>query len=251
MDRLPWLEDPGKDFPFYTGVPAWLTARQWAVVMASVVAALLLLNTPIHWPGGAIGSFIPAFLLAGLPLLALAWVAPRDWPCLFAPVHRRELRLMLGFALLNILVSIGVGIMVSAFTPVAANGRIAELANLDTWGLVAFFAKTAPQLLGEEVITMLPFLALLTWLTHRVGLSRKAAVLGAWLTTAVLFGLIHLPTYNWNWMQCLVVIGTARLVLTLPWMLTKNLWVPTGAHILNDWLLFGMTLLGASLSGQP
>ena len=81
-------------------------------------------------------------------------------------------------------------------------------------------------------------------------MGRKGAIVGAWLTTSVIFGLIHLPTYDWNWIQCLVVIGSARLVLTLPWILTKNIWVSTGAHIVNDWLLFTMTILGASLAGK-
>ena len=48
----------------------------------------------------------------------------------------------------------------------------------------------------------------------------------------------------------IVVIGTARMVLTLAWVLTKNIWVSTGAHITNDWLLFSMSLLGAGLVGK-
>ena len=62
--------------------------------------------------------------------------------------------------------------------------------------------------------------------------------------SSLLFGLIHLPTYDWNLIQCIVVIGTARMVLTLGWILTKNIWVSTGAHIINDWLLFGVGLVG-------
>jgi hypothetical protein len=42
----------------------------------------------------------------------------------------------------------------------------------------------------------------------------------------------------------------ARLVLTLPWIVTKNIWVSTGAHIINDWLLFLVTLVGACLVGK-
>ncbi|MGD9812090.1 MAG: CPBP family glutamic-type intramembrane protease, partial [Sphingobium sp.] len=57
---------------------------------------------------------------------------------------------------------------------------------------------------------------------------------------------IHLPTYNWNILQCLILIGGARLVLTLAYIKTKNLWVCTGAHILNDWATFGLAILGAS-----
>jgi membrane protease YdiL (CAAX protease family) len=47
-----------------------------------------------------------------------------------------------------------------------------------------------------------------------------------------------------------VVIGSARMVLTLPWILTKNIWVSTGAHIINDWMLFLMALLGAGPVGK-
>jgi membrane protease YdiL (CAAX protease family) len=32
--------------------------------------------------------------------------------------------------------------------------------------------------------------------------------------------------------------------------LTKNIWVSTGAHIINDWMLFLMALLGAGLVGK-
>jgi membrane protease YdiL (CAAX protease family) len=124
------------------------------------------------------------------------------------------------------------------------------LAELDAAGRILYFAKTIPQLFGEEVITLLPFLALLQVFTRGLGLGRKGAIIGAWLVSSVIFGLIHLPTYDWNLIQCLVIIGTARMVLTLPWIMTKNIWVSTGAHILNDWLLLGVGLLGAGLAGK-
>lgn len=54
---------------------------------------------------------------------------------------------------------------------------------------------------------------------------------------ALLFGASHLPTYDWNMVHAFAVIGSARLML-LPYMMTKNIWVSTGAHILNDWTLF-------------
>ena len=54
--------------------------------------------------------------------------------------------------------------------------------------------------------------------------------------TAVWFGAAHLPTYDWNLGQAIIVIGAARLVLTLAFIRTKNLWVSFGAHVLNDWV---------------
>jgi len=248
--RLGRLEDPVGDFPFYNGVPLDISGWQWLFVMAAVAAGFLVLVLPIPWPGGPLGALIPALLFPLIPLAALARVAPVHWTAILGKVGWRELRLMLGFALLNLVVSMSVGAIVRALADVTPNAATAQLSGMDTAGRIAFFAKTVPQLFGEEVVTLLPFLAVLTVLTHRFGVGRKGAIVGAWLISSLLFGLIHLPTYDWNWVQCIVVIGTARLVLTLAWILTKNIWVSTGAHIVNDWLLFTLSLLGAGLLGK-
>jgi membrane protease YdiL (CAAX protease family) len=246
-DRFSRLEDPTGDFPFYNGRPTPISNLQWLFVVGMVVVGFLLLALPIDWPGGSFGQFIPALLMPGLPLAALAYVAPGHWRAIFGKVRGREVKLMLGFALLNIVVSMSVGAIVHALTEVSPNAATAQLAELDTAGRIAFFAKTLPQLFGEEVITLLPFLALMHWMSTGLGLRRKVAIIGAWLISSIVFGLIHLPTYDWNWVQCIVIIGSARMVLTLAWIKTKNIWVSTGAHIINDWLLFAMSILGASL----
>lgn len=249
-ERLRWLEDPGRDFPFYNGAPVGLSAWQWLFVMAAVAAGFAVLVAPIPWPAGPLGAMIPAVLFPLIPMVALAQVAPGHWKALFAKVGWRELRLMVGFALLNIVVSMSVGAIVRALAEVTPNAATAQLSGMDTVGRIAYFAKTIPQLFGEEVVTLLPFLALMYALTNQFGVGRKGAIVGAWLISSLLFGLIHLPTYGWNLIQCIVVIGSARLVLTLPWILTKNVWVSTGAHIVNDWLLFTLSLLGAGLVGK-
>jgi membrane protease YdiL (CAAX protease family) len=248
--RLGRLEDPAGDFPFYNGAPVALSGGQWVFVMAAVAAGFLVLVVPIPWPGGPLGALIPALLFPAIPLAALAQAAPGHWKVIFGRVGGRELRLMIGFALLNIVVSMSVGAIVRALADVTPNAATAQLSGMDTAGRIAFFAKTLPQLFGEEVVTLLPFLAVMTALSSRSGGGRKGAIVGAWLISSLLFGLIHLPTYDWNLIQCIVVIGSARMVLTLPWILTKNIWVSTGAHIVNDWLLFTLSLVGAGLAGQ-
>jgi uncharacterized protein len=248
--RFRRLEDPVGDFPFYNGVPVPLSGWQWTLLMAAVTAAFAALVLPVAWPGGAFAVLIPALLFAVIPLAALELITPGHWTAIFGRVGWRELRLMLGFALLNIVVSMSVGAIVRALADVTPNAAAAQLGAMDTAGRILFFVKTLPQLFGEELVTLLPFLALMALLTNRFGVGRKGAIVGAWLISALVFGLIHLPTYDWNWVQCIVIIGTARLVLTLPWILTKNIWVSTGAHIINDWLLFSMGLLGAGLVGK-
>jgi membrane protease YdiL (CAAX protease family) len=243
-----WFEDRGRDFAFYNGVPVLLSGRQWLFVLVMVAAGFLAMELPIDWPGGEfIGPFVPAVLMPLIPLVALAYVAPVNWRAIFGKVGFRELRLMVGFALLNIILSMIVGAIVGAMTHVTANNSIAVIGELDAMGQAAFFAKTLPQLFGEEVITILPFLAILYACTHRFGMGRKAGVIVALLVSAVVFGLLHLPTYDWNVVQCVVIIGSARLVLSLPWIMTKNIWVSTGAHIINDWVIFGAVLAGTAM----
>ena len=78
-ERLRWLEDPGRDFPFYNGAPVGLSAWQWLFIMAAVVVGFAVLVAPIPWPAGPLGAMIPAVLFPLIPMVALAQVAPGHW----------------------------------------------------------------------------------------------------------------------------------------------------------------------------
>jgi membrane protease YdiL (CAAX protease family) len=240
-------ENPGRDFPFYNGQPISLSGGQWLLLLGLVAGSFALLIAPIAWPGGAFGAFVPAILFPLIPLVGLSLVSRGNARLLFGPVGWREIRSMILFALLNIAVSMSVGGIVKLTLGATANQAIATANSLAPGELALFLSKTAVQLVGEEVLTILPLLALLQWLSVRNGMGRATNVFLAWLITAALFGAAHLPTYDWNWVQCLLVIGTARLVLSLAYIKTKNLWVSSGAHILNDWLLILMNVAGAKL----
>lgn len=240
-------EDNGRDFPFYQGNPVSLTPASWALLLALVAVAFAILIAPIPWPGGQLGAFVPALLFPLIPLAGLSWVSKGHAGSLFGPVGWREIKLMVLFALLNIVVSFAVGAVVRATLGASPNSAVAMAAELSSGERIVFLLKVAVQLVGEEVLTMIPLLALLHLLVARAGLSRKAGILWAWLASAVFFGLAHLPTYNWDFAQCVLIIGSARLVLSLAYIKTKNLWVSAGAHILNDWLLITMITLGTKL----
>ncbi len=52
--------------------------------------------------------------MPGIPLAALAFIAPGHWKAIFGKDGGREVKLMLGFALLNIVVSMSIGAIVHA-----------------------------------------------------------------------------------------------------------------------------------------
>ena len=94
------------------------------------------------------------------------------------------------------------------------------------------------NLVPAILFTGLPLLALLWLCTRKLGLSRRVGLVIAVLVSTAVFAAVHLPTYDWNLIQCFGGIGSARLVLTAAFLVTRNLWVSTGAHIVNDWTEF-------------
>lgn len=231
--RLGVLERAGGDFPYYNGTPVTITGGRWWIVVASVLVAFAALTTlPLT---GAVTGFVPAVLFVAIPLLALHWASHGHWTVLFRRVGVRDVGLMVFYWLLNLVVTFATGAIISAVTDAKANPAAGDIAGLAGGERVLFLIRAAVQLLGEELLTILPFLALLYWLYAKVRVSRRTAVILSWVVTAVAFGALHLPTYDWNVLQAVIGIGVARLVLTAAYLRTKNVWVSTGAHILNDW----------------
>ena len=236
--RFEWLERPGDDFPYYDGRPAAISGAEWGLVMLGVAAgyfALILLP----FPSGLL-SLVPAVLFCLLPLAALRMVAGGGWTAIFRPLRGVDFLWMLAFFALNWVVTIILGLVTLSLFDAQANPAGDMVAATSGFETVLFFVRTGIQLFGEEVFTILPFLALLWLMSARFGLSRRAAVMLAALGTSVIFALVHLPTYQWNVAQALVGLVPIRIVLLLPYIMTKNIWVSTGVHILNDWTIFGL-----------
>lgn len=238
----------GRDFPFYNDKPAGLTAWQWLIVwLSAAVGFAALIFIPQH---NNIEALIPRILFVAIPLATLAYFAKDKWKALFRKPTFADYRTMVGFFLLNLAVTFGVAIIVKALFGANANAATNGLAEAGALEIIAFYVGTGIQLMGEEVFTLLPFLAIMYIFYKKAKVTRKQAIIWAWVLTAIWFGAAHLPTYGWNIAQAILVIGTARIVLTLAFIRTKNLWVSYGAHLLNDWVIFTFTLFAAIAVGN-
>ncbi|MDK3074453.1 CPBP family intramembrane metalloprotease [Sedimentitalea sp. JM2-8] len=245
-ERFGWLERDRDDFPYYHGVPVEITTGGWLVVLAGVAlgfAALMI--GPEFVPSGT-PRFLLAFLFGAIPIAALALVAGWHWTALFRRLRAVDPLWMIGFAILNVLVTLVTGLLITNLTDATANSAIADAGQMDAGRALHFFALTGIQLIGEEVTSILPFLALLYWFSGRFGMGRRTAIILATLVVALLFSVEHGSTYDWNLVQVLLGVGVARIVLILPYIMTKNLAVSAGAHILNDWMFFGLSMLSAA-----
>jgi membrane protease YdiL (CAAX protease family) len=225
-----------KDFPFYNGAPVAVDGRGWAILMASLVVAFAALAwVPLEsFPL----NFIPALLFVGIPLIALQRVVGPHWRALFGPVGFKQIGQMLLFAVLTIVGSLAMGYVLSQFMTMTSNPVSDSLETEPGWQLMERLLPTIPQLIGEEFLGVLPFLAVLWLCVSRLGLSRRMGIVVGLVVSGLIFGAAHLPTYDWNWGQALLGIGWARVLLTLAYVWTRNLWVSAGAHILNDWTGF-------------
>lgn len=242
----PATTSPAKyDLPFYNGSPVAFTLQQWLALIALTCIAITILLAPIGWFRGALAQFIPAILFPLLPLLGIYCFAG-NLGMLFRSVTRRGVATMFGYAFANLGITLLVGTLLARQVPVSPNAGIELLLEMPTNEIALFYIRTLPQLIGEEVFTIVPLLAIMTLCYQHFGWSRRSSLIVAWVATAILFAVIHLPAYNWQLLQCILVIGTARLVLSLAYLRTGNLWVSCGAHIINDWVLFSLALLVGS-----
>jgi membrane protease YdiL (CAAX protease family) len=231
----------GKDFPFYNDKPLGLAVWQWLVVwLSAAVGFAALVAIPQH---SNVEALIPRILFVAIPLATLAYFVKGKWKLLFQKPTFADYRTMIGFFLLNLAVTLVVGLLVKALFGANANSATDGLAHAGAFEIIAFYVGTGIQLMGEEVFTVLPFLAIMYFFYKKGGTTRKQAIVWAWILTALWFGAAHLPTYGWNIAQAILIIGTARIVLTLAYIRTKNLWVSYGAHLLNDWVIFTFTLV--------
>ena len=236
----------GRDFPYYDGQPVNVAGWKWAVIFLACLAGFAAL---IFYPtANNIQALVPRILFPAIPLAVFIGFTGRYWKALFRKLTGADVLTMVVFFLLNLVVTLGVGAIVLNVFGANANSAADGIFDHGPVETIAFYAGTGIQLFGEEVFTILPFLGILYFLHIKAHLSRNTSVLLAWLITAVGFGAAHLPTYGWNFAQAFLVIGAARLVLTLAYIRTKNILVSTGAHILNDWVVFTVTVLVAGVS---
>ena len=235
------------DLPYYRNFAFGGGLGRWLVILASVAlgaAALMLAQQRFR---SGLSAFLPPLLFVAIPLAGLALAfRPKAPLALFRPLQARDFGVILCFFVVNAIVTVALGLLITRLFDTTPNPATQMVAAAQGAERVLFFGWAALQLLGEEVFTILPFLAFLALLT--VYLPRKSALAVAALGASVVFALMHLPTYQWNVAQALVGLVPIRLVLLMPFLITRNIWTSTGTHILNDWTIFG---LGAWAAAEP
>ena len=231
------------DLPYYRGGPGGFGPLGALIVLCAAGAAFaVLLNTQQMYHSGLAG-FIPPLLFVLIPLAAVAAVAgPRAPLAMFRRLALKDIGIILLFFVLNAIVTVAVGLLITGLFHTVSNPAGDMVATASRADRVLFFGWTGVQLLGEELFTILIFLGVMALLSRVM--PRKPALCIAALVAAVIFGMVHLPTYQWNVAQA-VGLMPIRIILLMPFIITRNIWTSTGVHILNDWAIFGSTAIAA------
>lgn len=237
-----FVAPPERDFPYAAGRPSALTPWGRAGVLLGCAGGFASFLVAPQLIVGRLGDWTGVALFVLIPLAALRLAAGDAWRAPFRRPTARDVWLGLLFAPLTFLVSAVVAVILMTMGLTADNPIGHVMSEARGGDLALYFLSTGVQLMGEELVTILPFLVFLNALLAG-DVQRRRAIVVAWIATALIFGALHLPTYQWHWAQSLIVIGMARLVLTAPFLITRNIWSSYIAHLANDWTLFTLMLV--------
>lgn len=228
------FERENDDFPFYSELSSpSLNLKSSLIFLVSVAVGFALFLIMFGGPN------VQPFMNVIFPLAAVIFVARSQWTLLFRKLLAKDILLILGTYVANLIVTGIVGFLIMNLFSTSANPATDSF-NGNFADAIPFFLRTIPMLFGEELITILPFLVVLSFGVKQLKMNRKSAIILACIVSAILFGAYHLPTYNWNIVQAILGIGIARIVLLYPYLKTKNIWTSFIVHVMNDWSMFAL-----------
>lgn len=108
-----------------------------------------------------------------------------------------------------------------------------------------FIVSTMIQFIAEEIIFIIPFLFVINKLRTK---NEKLKTIAAILVSSLIFGAMHLTTYNFNIIQAVLVISIIRTGLTMSYVLSKNLTVTYLVHMIYDWTLIWIYLTAGKMA---
>ena len=190
---------------------------------------LMMDNTPVSFfivlLSGLIGSWL-VFSFDGLKKI-------------FSRPKKGSVKFILLSIVTAYVISISTGIISTYIlheTP--ATNSIKEQFNGSILDSFLMLFKTIFMLAGEEILVILPLIIFVSLLIHKTKISQSKAIIIATIITAIIFGAIHLPTYQWNIFQCFLVVALTRIPFTIVSLKSDSIIAGIIGHIAFDWIIF-------------
>lgn len=177
-------------------------------------------------------EIIYALAISILCLLSLLVVDKKFIKKIFLPIKMKDILYIiigLGFSIVAVIIS---AIAVERLGIKGATNPIFDVLTPDNFK--SFFISTTIQFIAEEIIFILPFLFVINKMKTENNILKTIFAL---LLSSVIFGAMHLSTYDFNLLQAVLIISIIRTGLSLSYVLSKNLSVTYIIHIIYDWSL--------------
>ena len=232
-------ERPGIDFPFYDddSVPAW---HGWLLLGVSLFVAVAL-NVSVFLPvDRSVFKIIVVFLI---PLVTLLFVARGNIGTIIKKPRLGDILLILIVTVLSMVYSLAAGALSGFIVGAPTHGNPLMGETIDAGRIALVFV----QLFGEELFKTNMMLGILLLLFRRSG-NRKSAIVIATLVTALVFGLAHYAAYG-SLLQILLIPGLGSIICLFAYLKTKNMLVTYVAHLIIDFIPFGLATLGMLSAG--
>lgn len=212
-----------------------ITRKQSIRPSALIVSALFVIIGILGATNGWIFAYLWLPIMGTLALVTQFGV--KGTTQLFPKFEARHWKATIVILMITYIVSIATSLIGKAFKFGNQSANPAA-GPLEDGGFAAFklLATTWVSLIGEELVTAAIAFPIFIYAKKRF--SIKSSIFIALMISSIAFGLMHLNAYDWNWYQCLVVIGLTRIPLTLLWFKTNTLWSGIICHIIYDYIIF-------------
>ncbi|WP_458454123.1 CPBP family glutamic-type intramembrane protease [Methanobrevibacter sp.] len=218
------FENENEDFPFYNDNPK-LTKNQWITLIIGVLATITFLAWPKSMP-----QYITSITLFLLMIIPISIVSRGKLGYLFKIPKKRDIVLII---LLYIGYYIYVITVAALLFKYGYDLAFNKILTVDDSKLMLLGA--AVQLIGEELIKVIPFLIILH-VSYKHNHNRKRSFLIALTFTLILFSLLHYKAYDGHLLQIFLIIGLGSIFDMLAYFTTKNVTVSYILHIMIDLL---------------
>ena len=212
------------DYPFENiSIMKWIRAM---IISSAGFAVIFFLG---YFPVFMRNQFTASVLFTLFNLLALYSLDRRFFRKIFKPLKLMDI-LTVAF---SVVITFAIAFIISIYgRQNLENNPVVDIVNRSNFFLISI--PIAIQLIGEEIIFVIPFLMIYNILKNK---NRIFAIAAAYIISSVFFGLMHLTTYNFNLYQCLVVITGIRMGISTGYLISKNLTVSYLSHLIYDLLI--------------
>lgn len=187
-------------------------------------------------------EILGAVAVSALCLLSLLIVDKDFIKKIFLPMKKKDIfYIILGLLFCAVAVVIS-SIVMQQFGIEGNTNPIFE--SLNPGNFKDFFVSTIIQFIAEEIIFIIPFLFVINKMkTENETFKNICAI----ILSSVIFGAMHITTYNFNILQAVLIISIIRAGLSMSYVFSKNLTVTYLIHIIYDWSLIGLYMTAGNI----